>query len=468
MKLKKLYIKIFLSVFGILLLSMVLVSILFRTLGVNRHFGRFIGVSEEQMLTIKQLTEKKISDVSQTDPKEAQSLQEWLLDMSRLYKADVWISTADNKVQISTFNGEPPGKPFEHPRRYRNYSFYQVGMKDHYIYIRFPLEQSGRLSGYLNARVSRKMASGPPGPALLFGVIVIITVTALFLFLLSRSITNPLKQLRESAHKIAGGDLNQSVPVKTEDEVGQVGKAFNSMVETLKRMIVGTKELTANISHELRTPLTRMRVAEELLTGKLSKTERQKYLTTLETIETEIEEMDSLIGKILLLSKLETGTPNVEVENINLTDICLDLLDRFKPEIEKKSISVMTSISDKQIKISGSQEDIRTAVSNLMGNAVKFSPGGTDIELSLNKTPDNVELMITNKFETLTDEDINKIFEPFYTSGNKSATGTGLGLTITKKIIEKYGGSINVALDQNRIHFIITYPVQAEAHLSKP
>jgi two-component system sensor histidine kinase CpxA len=418
-----------------------------------------MGVTEEQLFTIKQLTEMKISAVSQNDLEEDNLLNEWILDMSRIYQADIWISTRDDKVLISSIKGKPPEVQFRHLRRYRDISFYQVGMKEQFIYVKISLEQTGKPAKYLNIRVNRKKAPGSAGPALFFGLLIIMMVSAFFLFLLSRSITNPLKKLRESALQIADGDLDQEVAVKTEDEVGQVGKAFNSMVDTLKRMIVGTKELTANISHELRTPLTRIRVAEELLNEKLSDTDRKKYLTTLESIETEIEEMDSLIGKILLLSKLETAPTNGMVENINLTDICLELVERFRPAFEKKSVTVKISIPDKKVEILGLREDIRTAVSNLLSNAIKFSQDGTSIELSIKKMSNSTELKITNKSEHLTEENLIDIFEPFYSLGPKSEAGTGLGLTITKKIIEKYGGSVKATLDQDRVHFIITFPI---------
>jgi len=257
----------------------------------------------------------------------------------------------------------------------------------------------------------------------------------------SRLITDRVKQLKQSALRIAEGDLSHRAAVKGKDEIGELAQAFNHMTDKLERMITSSKELTANISHELRTPLTRIGIAEELLREKLEKENFKEYGRHLEDIREDIRELDRLTGRILELSRLDIQESPLKFEKLNPSDLINDLLERLKPVMEHKDLRVQTDLSSDS-PLMGDREALRLALSNILDNAAKFTPPKGDIIVKIYSNQGFLEIRVTNSFEKLAEEDLIRIFDPFHRAGRSKAPGSGLGLTITKKIIERHGGKI--------------------------
>jgi len=213
------------------------------------------------------------------------------------------------------------------------------------------------------------------------------------------------------------------------------------MTDKLERMIISSKELTANVSHELRTPLTRIRIAEELLREKLGKGNFKEYERHLDEIREDISELDSLTGRILELSRLDIQESPLKFESLNPSDLINDLLERLKPVMDRKDLRVKTDLSSDS-PLMGDREALRLALLNILDNAAKFTPPKGDIIVKMYSKQGFLEISVTNSFEKLAEEDLTRIFDPFHRTGRSKAAGSGLGLTITKKIIERHGGKI--------------------------
>jgi two-component system sensor histidine kinase CpxA len=241
---------------------------------------------------------------------------------------------------------------------------------------------------------------------------------------------------------ISEGDLKRRAKVRSNDEIGDLVRSFNRMSEIIERMVSGTKELTAHISHELRSPLARIRVTEELLREKIGKGKKGDIPALLDGIHREIKDMDHLIGQVLKLSKLDLEMASAEKERIDLTSLVKDLVARFSPAMKKKSLRVNLQIPELFFEMRGNREDLRTAFSNLLDNAVKFSPEKGDISISMERTAEGVSLLCENSVLPANHADTEKMFEPFYRGAQDEDSGTGLGLAIVKKIVENQGGSI--------------------------
>jgi two-component system sensor histidine kinase CpxA len=213
------------------------------------------------------------------------------------------------------------------------------------------------------------------------------------------------------------------------------------MTDKLERMITSSKELMANVSHQLRTPLTRIRIAEELLREKLEKGNVKEYERHLDDIHEDVSELDRLTGRVLELSRLDIQESPLKFERLDPSDLINNLLEQLKPVMDHKDLRVKTELSS-DTPFMGDREALRLAFLNILDNAAKFTPPKGDIIVKMYLKQGFLEISITNSFEKLAEEDLTRIFDPFHRTGRSKAPGSGLGLTITKKIIERHGGKI--------------------------
>ena len=312
--------------------------------------------------------------------------------------------------------------------------------------------------GRLHLFFERREKEHPEGFGL--GLIIIGIVVALLVIPISRYITKRVKGLSESASRIADGELSHRATVKGKDEIGELGRTFNRMATKLERMIEGGKELTANVSHELRTPLARIRVAEELHRDKLEKLEKLDHEDLdrhLNDIREDIEELDGLIGRILDLSKMDLHDAPLNLEIIDPSKLINELLERLENRFGHKGLNLTKELSFEPPFIAD-KGALRTAISNILDNAVKFSPENG--ELSVKMGPENgwLHISVTNSSDPMSEEDLEKIFEPFYRTKEALKKGAGLGLAITKKIVERHGGKIKAINTEQGLQIQIKLP----------
>jgi two-component system sensor histidine kinase CpxA len=266
-----------------------------------------------------------------------------------------------------------------------------------------------------------------------------------------------VKGLSESAARIAEGDLSHRATVKGKDEIGELGRTFNRMAAKLERMIQGGKELTANVSHELRTPLARIRVAEELLREKLEKLEDKDWERYVDDIREDIEELDFLIGQILDLSKMDLHDAPLNLEIMDPSTLINELLDRLENTMNQKGLNLTRELSFNP-PFMADKEALRTALSNVLDNAVKFSPEKGDLSVKMRSENGWLRISVTNSSDPMSEENLEKIFEPFYRTKEALKKGSGLGLAITKKIVERHGGNIKAVNTEEGLQIQIKLP----------
>ena len=463
MRFGKLYIKIFLSFALVMIVTEILIYLLFT------HSEKvLIGYRMEKNTVVKVGLLKDLIDekarwvrggVSPLDNKEIQAL---VTRMGRIYDAEIWISRSGGIPLMKSFSGELPeefsllnsekASVFGEIRIYYNIS------KNHRVYASAPLNADNLTGMNLNIIFNEGFQPQQKYDFAL-GLIIIGAVVALLIIPVSRIVTERIKEVRESALRIADGDLSRRVKIKTGDEIGELGLAFNQMAERLERMIIGGKELTANVSHELRTPLTRIRIAEELISEQFDRRDFKGFKRHLDSIREDIDELDLLIGHILELSKLDIHETAFKYEKLNISDLLSELLERVEPIITHKKLLVNTELSS-GLTVSGDRESLSTAFLNILDNAVKFSSENGDIIVKLNGDRDSLGIRIINTFEEMPEEDLARIFEPFYRSNTSNATGSGLGLSIATKIIRKHGGEIAAANSAKGLEITVRLPLE--------
>lgn len=468
----KLYLEIFISFCLAIIVSETMIFFLF-----TDSERRIVGYKMEQNTIIKvqmlkKLINEKITNIHNADPWGVQELRDLLASVESVYDASIWVTNTEGIPLIPPRGG---GIPLDinlldsDARRDRSDDlrlYYKRIDASAKVYTSIPLSPSDSGSPVLYVSFNIHV---PPQHRWQFslGLLIIGTVVALLIIPVSKFITDRIKELKISALRIAEGELSHRVTVKARDEIGELGIAFNQMAERLERMIVGGKELTANISHELRTPLTRIRIAQEMLSERLERGDFSKCKGRMNQIREDIEELDTLIGRILDLSKLDVHEAPLKYEPFSPADLLDELLEKLGPVIVHKKLSIQRKHPESTL-INGDRAAFTTALSNILDNAAKFSPEKGVIRISMSPDDSFFNICIANTYETIPVLDLEKIFEPFYRSKKSSAAGTGLGLSIAAKIIQKHGGRIKAANTRDGFEICVELPMEGRSRVQSP
>jgi two-component system sensor histidine kinase CpxA len=462
MKLSKLYIKIFLSFLLVLIVTLVLIFAIF-VIAAGRDFHSRMGhYVRAHVLITKELVEDKIKSNPGVPVSGNEDLRKVIGRLGQAYSSKVWLTGADGKPLMKSFSGDIPKTlsdfRWKRVKEARNFELYRRMKRGWQWYAIIPTRIQEGQTGRLHLFFERPEKEHPEGFGL--ALIIIGIVVALLVLPISRYITKRVKALSESASQIAEGDLSHRATVKGKDEIGELGRTFNRMAAKLERMIEGGKELTANVSHELRTPLARIRVAEELLRGKLEKHENKDWERHADDIKEDIEELDFLIGQILDLSKMDLHDAPLNMEIIDPSEIVNELLERLENSIKRKGLNLTRELSFEPPFIAD-KGALRTAISNLLENAVKFTPEKGDVSVKMRPENGWLRISVTNSSEPMPEDDLERIFEPFYRTEEALKKGSGLGLAITKKIIERHGGNIKAVNTEEGLQIQIKLPSAA-------
>jgi two-component system sensor histidine kinase CpxA len=223
------------------------------------------------------------------------------------------------------------------------------------------------------------------------------------------------------------------------------------MAERIESLLQGQQRLFGDISHELRSPLARLSVAEGLL-RQCPPEERTEYL---DRIALEVEHLDQLIGQLLTLARIDSGADSSRKEIIELSSLIQEVAVDGNFEAQAKCCAVRVD-SENLCTTTGASEQLRRAIENVVRNAIRYTQPSTDVEITLRKqcaSPfSRAVIQVRDHGPGVSSEHLEKIFLPFYrisTTNGEPASGAGLGLAITERIVRMYGGTVSAtnALD---------------------
>lgn len=272
-----------------------------------------------------------------------------------------------------------------------------------------------------------------------------VLITALLLcWALARYLASPIKKLRQATQQLADGDLSTRVSDRLgrrRDELASLGKDFDVMAERIESLIMSQKRLSRDVSHELRSPLARMNVALEIARQK-SNGEASPVLTR---IENESQRLNDMISRLLTLSKLETGSKDFDRRDLNLKSIVEQVTADADYEANGKARSVKIIQAD-ECRVSGSESLIRSAVENVLRNAVRYTKEGTSVEVTLTNEGGVAKVRILDHGQGVPESELANLFKPFYRVGearDRGSGGTGLGLAIAEQATIAHNGTIS-------------------------
>jgi two-component system sensor histidine kinase CpxA len=459
MKLSKLYIKIFLSFLLVLTVTLVMIFVIFVIVAGRGFHSRMGNYVSAHVLITKELVEDKINSTPDVPIPQNEALRNVIGRLGQAYSSKVWLTDEDGTPLVKSFSGDIPKTlsdfRWKRVKESKNFELYRRMKRGWQWYAIIPTRIREGQTGRLHLFFENPEKEHPEGFGL--ALIIIGTVIALLVLPISRYITKRVKGLSESASRITEGDLSHRATVKGKDEIGELGRAFNRMADKLEKMIQGGKELTANVSHELRSPLARIRVAEELLREKLEKLDKKDWERHVDDIREDIEELDRLIGQILDLSKMDLHDAPLNLEIIDPSTLINELLERLENSLNRKGLNLTKELSFDPPFIAD-KKALRTALLNILDNAVKFSPEKGDLSVKMGTEDGWLSISITNSFEVMSEEELDRIFEPFFRTKDALKKGAGLGLAITKKIIERHGGNIKAVNIEEGLQIQIKLP----------
>jgi two-component system sensor histidine kinase CpxA len=436
MKISRLYIKNFIVVMGIILVSQLLILGLFRFVWIHSEHPR---LNRDQLifpLIVQSSIRDYFRDKQTANPENLDGL---LKKISDIGDGDLWVTDSSGKIIGRSSPKNIPAFPPE--MNLENDIHHQGG--EGKIYLKFPVDvRNGKGTAY--AVINRSPRE--PDGRFIWGMAAITVFVALVLFPLSRKITNPLKKLTESAEAISHGDFDLKVDDRSSDEIGELAGAFNKMSDKVLQMIRGTRELTANVSHQIRSPLARISVAAEIIREKISEGDRAGAVKTLAAIERECAEIDALTGRIIELVRSDIAHKTGDRRTISVSALSRNIPLRYGDILKRRNIVLKSEIADGDISVQGIARDIEELFNILLDNAAKYTPDGGCIRLTLSRGDAADIFLLENSIASpLSDIDVITIFEPFNRKASEKIPGFGMGLAIAKKIAENHGWDINAS-----------------------
>ncbi|MBR6614575.1 MAG: HAMP domain-containing histidine kinase [Lachnospiraceae bacterium] len=284
------------------------------------------------------------------------------------------------------------------------------------------------------------------------GIILVLTA-AIMVAWVYRSIWKPIGQLQEATKQIRDGNLDFTLDVEDDDEIGQLCQNFEEMRIRLKETTEEkiqydkeSKELISNISHDLKTPITAIRgYAEGILDGVASSPEKlERYIRT---IYNKANDMDRLIAELTFYSKIDTNKIPYAFAKINVADYFGDCIDEVGLDLEARGVELgYFNYVDEDVLVIADAEQIKRVVDNIIGNSLKYMDKKKGrINIRILDVGDFVQVEIEDNGKGIGQKELPYIFDRFYrtdSSRNSATGGSGIGLSIVKKIIEDHGGKI--------------------------
>lgn len=323
-----------------------------------------------------------------------------------------------------------------------------------------PMFNKGSFIGAIVMNTSIEQLRGP-----LKKVYEIIWISAIFAIIAScfviyyfsqRIIIKPLKQINYAADKLSKGQVDKRAVVYSNDEIGEVAKAFNSMADSLEEVEKNRREFISNVSHEIRSPITSIKgFIGGILDGVIPKEKENYYLSV--TYE-EIQRLTRLVNDLLDLSAIEAGQFRLRIEELDINEIIRLCAIKFESKIKSKKLNVDVCFQDDNLYVAADKDRITQVVTNLFDNAIKYVTDGGNITISTKVKGTKAYISVFNDNANIPEDDLKHIWDRFY-KGDKSRsakTSTGLGLSIVRSIITQHGEDIWVENKGNGVEFTFT------------
>jgi signal transduction histidine kinase len=298
---------------------------------------------------------------------------------------------------------------------------------------------------------------------LIIGGLLAVVIATIVTFILARRISKPIQMLSLAVNRLGKGDFSQRVNINEKGEVGELANTFNNMADSLEKSENLRRNMVTDVAHELRTPVSNIRGQLEAIQDKLLVPDS----SSIDSLHEETILLSRLIDDLQDLTLVEAGKLKLIRQPENIREIISQAVDVMQPKAKSNGLSIAMEVPDGLNLCDIDQYRISQVIKNLIANAIIHTPRNGKITVSaVLKSDQWVEVSVADNGEGIPKKDLANIFERFYRvdkSRTRETGGTGLGLTIARRLVEAHGGEIKVESKQGKgSKFYFTIPVSQE------
>jgi signal transduction histidine kinase len=256
-------------------------------------------------------------------------------------------------------------------------------------------------------------------------------------------LVRPIERITWTAQALKGGDPNARTGLKTEDEIGFLGKTFDEMADSIEADREMERRLTADVAHELRTPLQAIQATVEAMQDGVLPADEER----LGIVRDETRRLARLADGILELTRLERGSVPFVMTRLDAAQPVRSAVDALEPLVETCELTLTTDIAQ-GVWVMGDSDRLQQAAGNLISNAARYTPAGGTIQVSVKREDSSALIEVADTGVGIAEEDIPRVFSRFWRADSARATATGglgIGLAVTKEIVERHDGTISAA-----------------------
>jgi signal transduction histidine kinase len=279
-----------------------------------------------------------------------------------------------------------------------------------------------------------------------------------FCYLLAVHLASPLRGLRRVLEKFGQGDLGVRYHLARRDEIGELATAFNRMADQITTLLSAERRLLQDVSHELRSPLARLGFAVEL-----AKTSADRE-TSLARIHKEADRLNHLVDELLQLTRAEGDPGARNLEDVDLSKLLQELVADCVLEADAAGCR-LTFTGDRAVIVTGDRELLRRACENIVRNAIRHAPRGSEVEVQLARQGDRAEIAVRDHGPGVPREALSDIFKPFYRvegDRDRSSGGIGLGLAIARRAVELHQGHVTAFNASPGLVVVVEFPCRGD------
>lgn len=300
--------------------------------------------------------------------------------------------------------------------------------------------------------------------------IAIVIVTLIFCSLIfiafgtTRLIYRPLLSIYAAIREFSQKDKTSRAPVQGVFELNEVARIFNGLADQTVSLERQRANFLAGTAHDLRNPLTALKAAILMIKRQFNLMDEKRRMENLELIERQINRLEKMTSGFLDAIQVESGEFTLRLERVNLTQIVRDVVQLWSATTDKHELKA--SLPSEPLFLMADPVRIGQVITNIVNNAIKYSPQGGAIELVLSSTQDEALISVKDHGVGISRDDLRKIFEPFQraSSSRRLVPGVGIGLWVSKALIEKHHGIIEARSELNRgSEFVIRLPLKAQS-----
>ncbi len=288
------------------------------------------------------------------------------------------------------------------------------------------------------------------GTTIIMTLVWIFTITLIAVYFVSERISRPLKEMSYAAKSFAQGKFSVRVPVRGNDEVAELATAFNNMAGSLEKLDENRSSFLSNVSHDLRTPMTTISgFIDGILSGAIPEDKTKYYL---DIVSTEIKRLSRLVNSMLDITRIQSGERKFTKVRFDICELSRQILISCESRIEAKRLDVNFECDDDNMNAFADRDAIHQIMYNLIDNAVKFADENGQLHIKIHENDNKIFVCVRNTGKGISASDLPNVFDRFYKTDRSRGldkSGLGLGLYISKTIIDQHGEEIWVKSEEN-------------------